>query len=91
MEFEQEEPVSPTGLYMSSSALSLTTLGFLEFQVPIDDLQVFDLIKDLFLPINPRFSSIMVLFYSLFKLLNCKDSNNSDSVPYMFSNLVDRR
>lgn len=67
MEFEQEEPVSPTGLYMSSSALSLTTLGFLEFQVPIDDLQVFDLIKDLFLPINPRFSSIMVLFYSLFK------------------------
>ncbi|KAL8147575.1 hypothetical protein AgCh_005046 [Apium graveolens] len=59
MEFEQEEPVSPTGLYMSSSALSLTTLGFLEFQVPIDDFQVFDLIKDLFLPINPRFSSKM--------------------------------
>lgn len=57
---EEEEPVSPTGQYMSSCALSLTTLGFLEFQVPVDDLQPFDLIKDLFLPINPRFSSKMI-------------------------------
>lgn len=65
---EEEEPVSPTGQYMSSCALSLTTLGFLEFQVPVDDLQPFDLIKDLFLPINPRFSSKMVL--SFFKLLD---------------------
>lgn len=66
MEFAEEEPVSPTGLYMSSSALSLTTLGFLEFQVPIDDLEAFEMIKDLFLPINPRFSSKMVHSFSLF-------------------------
>ncbi|WOH00011.1 hypothetical protein DCAR_0519367 [Daucus carota subsp. sativus] len=59
MEYGEEEPVSPTGQYMSSSVLNLITLAFLEFQVPIDDLQILDLIKDQFLPINPRFSSKM--------------------------------
>ncbi|KAI6693951.1 hypothetical protein NL676_021661 [Syzygium grande] len=33
----------------------------LEFEIPIDDLQTTSLIKDVFLPINPRFSSIMVV------------------------------
>ncbi|XP_044501643.1 wax ester synthase/diacylglycerol acyltransferase 4-like [Mangifera indica] len=60
MEFIMKEPVSPTGQYVSSSALSLSILGVLEFEVPIDDLPVMSLIKDVFLPINPRFSSIMV-------------------------------
>ncbi|KAG2404100.1 uncharacterized protein HKW66_Vig0110220 [Vigna angularis] len=56
----QEEPVSPMGQYFNSSALCIYIIGVLEFEVPIDDLQTFTLIKDVFLPINPRFSSIMV-------------------------------
>ncbi|KAJ0110543.1 hypothetical protein Patl1_02265 [Pistacia atlantica] len=61
MESITKEPVSPTGQYLNSSALSLSILGVLEFEVPIDNLPVMSLIKDLFLPINPRFSSIMVV------------------------------
>jgi hypothetical protein len=41
----------------------------LETEVPINDTQAMSLLKDLFLPINPRFSSIMVLFFSLSSLL----------------------
>ncbi|XP_052206302.1 wax ester synthase/diacylglycerol acyltransferase 4-like isoform X2 [Diospyros lotus] len=59
-EEEEVEPVSPTGQYFNSSALSIAVLGVLESQVPIDDSQTMALLKDLFLPINPRFSSIMV-------------------------------
>jgi len=58
---EQAEPVSPMGQYFNSSALCIYIIGVLEFEVPIHDLQTFTLIKDVFLPINPRFSSIMVL------------------------------
>lgn len=64
MEFEEEilEPVSPTGQYLNSSVLSLTILGILESEIPIDDeLQTLPLLRDVFLPINSRFSSIMVL------------------------------
>ncbi|XP_027351411.1 O-acyltransferase WSD1-like [Abrus precatorius] len=57
---EQAEPVSPMGQYFNSSVLSVYIIGVLEFEVPIDDLQTFALVKDVFLPINPRFSSIMV-------------------------------
>ncbi|KAK7374511.1 hypothetical protein VNO80_07941 [Phaseolus coccineus] len=57
---EQAEPVSPMGQYFNSSALCIYIIGVLEFEVPIRDLQTFTLIKDVFLPINPRFSSIMV-------------------------------
>ncbi|KAK7394514.1 hypothetical protein VNO78_15043 [Psophocarpus tetragonolobus] len=57
---EQEEPVSPMGQYFNSSVLCIYIIGVLEFEVPIDDLQTFALIKNVFLPINPRFSSIMV-------------------------------
>ncbi|KAJ1419596.1 O-acyltransferase, WSD1, N-terminal [Sesbania bispinosa] len=63
MEHQKEEltePVSPMGQYFNSSALCLYIIGVLEFEVPIDDLQTFALLKDVFLPINPRFSSIMV-------------------------------
>lgn len=63
MEFEGEEvdqPVSPSGQYLNSSTLSFTILAVMEFQVPIHDLQITGLLKDLFLPINPRFSSIMI-------------------------------
>ncbi|KAL2570654.1 hypothetical protein GLYMA_18G257900v4 [Glycine max] len=57
---EQAEPVSPVGQYFNSSVLCIYIIGVLEFEVPIDDLQTYALLKDVFLPINPRFSSIMV-------------------------------
>lgn len=64
MELKQEEevaePVSPTGQYFNSSVLSISVLGVLESQVPIDDSPTLSLLQDVFLPINPRFSSIMV-------------------------------
>ncbi|CAL2255919.1 unnamed protein product [Prunus armeniaca] len=62
MEFREEggEPVSPTGQYFNSSILSVAILAVLEFEVPINDSQALSLLQDVFLPINPRFSSIMV-------------------------------
>lgn len=60
LEVEQTEPVSPVGQYFNSSVLCIYIIGVLEFEVPIDDLQTYALLKDVFLPINPRFSSIMV-------------------------------
>ncbi|KAG5545295.1 hypothetical protein RHGRI_017682 [Rhododendron griersonianum] len=53
-------PVSPSGQYFNSSVLSLSVLAVMEFEVPLDDLPSMTLIQDVFLPINPRFSSIMV-------------------------------
>ncbi|KAL7000428.1 hypothetical protein U1Q18_001578 [Sarracenia purpurea var. burkii] len=55
-----EEPVSPTGQYFNSSALSIAIVGVLEFQVPLHESLAFTLLRDVFLPINPRFSSLMV-------------------------------
>ncbi|KAL1834310.1 hypothetical protein ACET3Z_003961 [Daucus carota] len=62
MELEEEmfEPVSPMGQYINSSVLSLTILGVLESEIPLHDLQIFSLLRDVFLPVNSRFSSIMV-------------------------------
>ncbi|KAL2330004.1 hypothetical protein Fmac_017585 [Flemingia macrophylla] len=57
---EQAEPVSPVGQYFNSSVLCIYIVAVLEFEVPIDDLQAYALLRDFFLPINPRFSSIMV-------------------------------
>ncbi|XP_009600771.1 wax ester synthase/diacylglycerol acyltransferase 4-like [Nicotiana tomentosiformis] len=60
---EEEEtsfPVSPTGQYFTSSALSISVISVLESEIPIDDSCTMKLLKDVFLPINPRFSSIMV-------------------------------
>ena len=63
MEFEERlEPVSPTAQNFNSSVLSVSIIAVLEFEIPINDqLPVMSLLKDVFLPINPRFSSIMVL------------------------------
>ncbi|KAA8526362.1 hypothetical protein F0562_008435 [Nyssa sinensis] len=62
MELEEEisEPVSPTGQYISSSVLSFYILAVLESEIPIHSLPAMSLLKDIFLPINPRFSSVMV-------------------------------
>ncbi|XP_058730389.1 wax ester synthase/diacylglycerol acyltransferase 4-like [Vicia villosa] len=57
---EVEEPVSPHGQYFNSSVICAYIFAFLEFDIPFDESQVIPLIQDLFLPINPRFSSIMV-------------------------------
>ncbi|KAI8551623.1 hypothetical protein RHMOL_Rhmol06G0200300 [Rhododendron molle] len=57
---ESDMPVSPNAQYFNSSVLSLCILGVLELEIPFDDSQSVTLLKNLFLPINPRFSSIMV-------------------------------
>ncbi|XP_027359447.1 O-acyltransferase WSD1-like [Abrus precatorius] len=60
--FEEEvsEPVSPSGLYLNSSSLCVYILGVLETEIPIDDCQTMSLLQNVFLPINKRFSSIMI-------------------------------
>ncbi|KAH7533244.1 hypothetical protein FEM48_Zijuj04G0109700 [Ziziphus jujuba var. spinosa] len=63
MEFgETGEPVSPNAQYFNSSILSISILAVLEFEIPINftDAQIISLINHVFLPINERFSSIMV-------------------------------
>ncbi|KAH6833896.1 hypothetical protein C2S53_005337 [Perilla frutescens var. hirtella] len=60
MEEYYSEPVSPTGQYFTSSVISVSVIGVLESETPIDDSHTMSLLKDVFLPINPRFSSIMV-------------------------------
>ncbi|WJX44849.1 hypothetical protein P8452_31782 [Trifolium repens] len=58
---EFQEPVSPHGQYFNSSVICAYSFVFMEFAIPIDDLQIIPLLKDNFLPaINPRFSSIMI-------------------------------
>ncbi|CAK9149498.1 unnamed protein product [Ilex paraguariensis] len=62
MGFEEEEvlePVSPIAHYLNSSVLSISILCVLEIEVPIDDSQTMSLLQNVFLPINPRFSSVM--------------------------------
>ena len=58
-------PASPSAQYFNSSALSISIIAVLESEVPINDENAMSLLKDVFLPINPRFSSIMVLSFSL--------------------------
>ncbi|KAL2937391.1 O-acyltransferase WSD1 [Bienertia sinuspersici] len=55
-----DEPVSPTGQYFNSKAMSISILAVLEIEVPIDDSVVMPQLRDVFLPMNPKFSSIMV-------------------------------
>ncbi|KAI3908544.1 hypothetical protein MKX01_009346 [Papaver californicum] len=60
---EEEEdlvPTTPTGQYYSSSSLSLTILAVMESEIPIDESQIMSFLKNIFLPINPRFSSLLV-------------------------------
>lgn len=68
--FEEEitEPVSPTGQYLNSSALCIYILGVLEFSTPLTHISTFELLQDIFLPINTRFSSIMVIYFFYFKI-----------------------
>ncbi|KZV37508.1 hypothetical protein F511_42987 [Dorcoceras hygrometricum] len=60
MEILCDEPVSPTGAYFTSSVISVSVIAVLETEFPIDDSQAMGLLNDVFIPINPRFSSVMV-------------------------------
>lgn len=55
-----DEPVSPTGQYFNSSALNISILAIFESDERLDDSQVLATVEKLFLPVSPRFSSIMV-------------------------------
>ncbi|KAK9150144.1 hypothetical protein Syun_008453 [Stephania yunnanensis] len=57
-----DEPVSPASQYLNSLALSICIVAVVEFEIPFEnDLQfIFAMVNDVFLPINPRFSSVMV-------------------------------
>ncbi|CAL5202805.1 unnamed protein product [Lathyrus oleraceus] len=57
---EVEEPVSPHGQYLNNTVICSYIFGFLELSIPFDDSLVIPLIKDVFIPINSRFSSIMI-------------------------------
>jgi hypothetical protein len=57
---EVQEPVSPHGQYFNSSIICTYIFGFLELAIPFDVSLAIPLLKDVFIPINPRFSSIMV-------------------------------
>lgn len=69
-EIIRSEPVSPSSQYLRSSALSLTIIAVMESEIPIDDSMAYTLLNDLFLPINPRFSSLMVDLLSLSPLFS---------------------
>ncbi|KAI3981312.1 hypothetical protein MKX01_004576 [Papaver californicum] len=57
---EETEPASPTGQYYNSKALCISILAVFESEIPFDDSSALHLLKSVFLPIHPRFSSIMV-------------------------------
>ncbi|KAJ4841234.1 hypothetical protein Tsubulata_034479, partial [Turnera subulata] len=55
------EPVSPNGEAMSTTVISLSILAVLELEEALEDSPTtWSLIPNVFLPINPRFSSVMV-------------------------------
>ncbi|CAH9126831.1 unnamed protein product [Cuscuta epithymum] len=59
---EGVEPASPSAQYLNSKVLSLSIIAVLETKVAfeIDETELVSTVKDVFLPINRRFSSIMV-------------------------------
>lgn len=71
------EPVSPSGRYFNTTVLCAYVYGFLESETPIEFSQAKYLLEEVFLPLNPRFSSIMVLtltvtsFFVMFIHDNC--------------------
>ncbi|KHN36647.1 O-acyltransferase WSD1-like [Glycine soja] len=54
-------PLSPMADYLSSSLINVFVLGVLESEIPIDDSRAEPLLKNAFLPISTRFSSILVM------------------------------
>uniref|UniRef100_A0A803L773 Diacylglycerol O-acyltransferase n=1 Tax=Chenopodium quinoa TaxID=63459 RepID=A0A803L773_CHEQI len=58
-ENDEAEPVSPTGQYFNSKVLSICIIAVLETEVPVNESCVMPQLRDVFLPLNPRFSSVM--------------------------------
>ncbi|KAK7832523.1 o-acyltransferase wsd1 [Quercus suber] len=56
------KPASPNAQYFNSSVLSVSIIGVMQSEVPIEtnEARTISLLNDVFLPINTRFSSIMV-------------------------------
>ncbi|KAI3976500.1 hypothetical protein MKX01_008358 [Papaver californicum] len=54
------EPATPTGQFFNGASLSVCILAALESEIPINDSQTMSLLENVFIPINSRFSSIMV-------------------------------
>ena len=59
-------PASPSAQYLNNSVLSISIIAVLETEIPFNDVHIMQILKDVFLPINPRFSSIMVLSLNCF-------------------------
>ncbi|KAF9603884.1 hypothetical protein IFM89_038165 [Coptis chinensis] len=60
---EDEEtllPVSPSGQCLSNSTLTLTILFVAELETSFDEFETTEIIRNVFLPLNARFSSILV-------------------------------
>ncbi|KAF3444150.1 hypothetical protein FNV43_RR13840 [Rhamnella rubrinervis] len=63
MEFEEEKilgPVSPMGQFMNSSVLCVSILAVMEIEVPISEVELKSVVHHVLLPVNPRFSSVMI-------------------------------
>lgn len=58
---EKLEPMSPTSEYLTSEVVTLYVLAFLELAIPVDFLSVLTFLKNDFINIHPRFSSIVVV------------------------------
>ncbi|XP_068643886.1 wax ester synthase/diacylglycerol acyltransferase 4-like [Aristolochia californica] len=59
-EEEYIEPLSPNSGYIYTKELSLGVIVVFESEIPVNDSQTFVVLRELLLPINPRFSSILV-------------------------------
>lgn len=57
---ELDQPASPTTRYLNSSVLSLAILAVFESEIPVDNSNAVTLLRDRFLPMNHRFSSILI-------------------------------
>ncbi|TYI87880.1 hypothetical protein E1A91_D04G166700v1, partial [Gossypium mustelinum] len=65
---EYSEPVSPTAQYLNSSVLSVCILAVFDSEIPVDDSPALGLLKDVFLPISPRFSSLMISSFNILSI-----------------------
>nr|XP_025685742.1 uncharacterized protein LOC112786587 [Arachis hypogaea] len=61
-EFEKDAPmaVSPMSSYLNTSALNVFIIVVFELEIPIDESKIMQVLKDVFVPLNKRFSSIMI-------------------------------
>ncbi|KAL1338814.1 hypothetical protein HN51_033397 [Arachis hypogaea] len=61
-EFEKDAPmaVSPMSSYLNTSALNVFIMVVFELEIPIDESKIMQVLGDVFVPLNKRFSSIMI-------------------------------